>query len=57
MTCLEWQAEVSHPDIAGPNDISAWKDSTNQGSEMEFNMQTNVWLTFGVSCRVLARAA
>lgn len=26
VTCLEWQAEVSHADITGPNDISARKN-------------------------------
>jgi len=50
--CLEWQAEVSHTDTAGPNDISAWKCYTTRGGRWNVNMQTNVWMTFGISCHV-----
>lgn len=42
VTCFEWQVEVSHTDIAGPNDISAWKGYTTRGGRWNVNMQTGV---------------
>lgn len=52
---FEWQVEVSHTDTAGPNDISAWQSYTTSGRRRNVNVQTNVWMTFGVSCRVSAQ--